>query len=315
MNKVLFVQTAFIGDAVLGTAVPEALHSDSVEVHVMVRKGNEVFYTQHPKVKKVWVWDKKHKWSSWWSLLLEVRKEKYETVYLAQRFFTMGLFTLLSGARKKIGYRSGILSRIFSKRVNHRWGNGVHEVDRLMDLIDSPVRVLPKIYPSMDDQRIIQKWLLKPFVTISPSSVWATKQAPAKVWEQVIRRHKDQMIYALGGPSDIGFLTKLLQEIGENRVQILAGELTLVQSAALMKQAEMNYVNDSGPLHLCSATNAPVTAFFCSTIPDFGFGPLSDHSVVLEHNEKLTCRPCGMHGHQSCPQGHFRCGDISLKIK
>jgi heptosyltransferase-2 len=75
-----------------------------------------------------------------------------------------------------------------------------------------------------------------------------------------------------------------------------------------MQKAEMNYVNDSAPLHLCSATNAPVTAFFCSTIKDFGFGPLSDKSIVVETSEILDCRPCGLHGYKECPKGNFKCG-------
>ena len=94
----------------------------------------------------------------------------------------------------------------------------------------------------------------------------------------------------------------------------LSGQLSLLQSAALMKGAQMNYVNDSGPLHLCSAMDAPVTAFFCSTIPGFGFGPLSSVKVVLETKEELSCRPCGMHGKSACPLGHFACGNISIPV-
>jgi len=75
----------------------------------------------------------------------------------------------------------------------------------------------------------------------------------------------------------------------------------------LMQGAIMNYVNDSAPLHLASAMNAPVTALFCSTIPAFGFGPLSDVRYVVETEEKLSCRPCGLHGYRACPQGHFKC--------
>ena len=92
----------------------------------------------------------------------------------------------------------------------------------------------------------------------------------------------------------------------------LAGKLSLMQSAALMKNAKRNFVNDSGPLHLASAMNAPVTAFFCSTTPQFGFGPLSDDSKISEV-ENLDCRPCGIHGHKECPKGNFRCGN-ELKI-
>jgi heptosyltransferase-2 len=54
--------------------------------------------------------------------------------------------------------------------------------------------------------------------------------------------------------------------------------------------------------------NAPVTAIFCSTVPAFGFTPLSDKSFIIETKEQLTCRPCGLHGKKACPLGHFKCG-------
>jgi len=80
-----------------------------------------------------------------------------------------------------------------------------------------------------------------------------------------------------------------------------------MESIALMKGAVRNHVNDSGPLHFASAVNAPVTAYFCSTVTDFGFGPLSDDSEVKEVTG-LACRPCGLHGKKECPEGHFKCG-------
>ena len=75
---------------------------------------------------------------------------------------------------------------------------------------------------------------------------------------------------------------------------------------------KLNFVNDSAPMHLASSVNAPVTAIFCSTVTSFGFGPLSDNSVVLETDEKLDCRPCGLHGLRECPEKHFKCA-ISIE--
>jgi heptosyltransferase-2 len=81
-----------------------------------------------------------------------------------------------------------------------------------------------------------------------------------------------------------------------------------------MKHAKMNYVNDSGPLHLASSVNAPTTAFFCSTVPAYGFFPLSYNSQVVEV-ANLYCKPCGLHGYKACPEGHFKCGkDIELPL-
>jgi heptosyltransferase II len=69
----------------------------------------------------------------------------------------------------------------------------------------------------------------------------------------------------------------------------------------------MNYVNDSAPMHFASAVNAPVAAIYCSTIPAFGFGPLSDKKFNIEIKEPLSCRPCGLHGYKACPLTHFNC--------
>ena len=88
----------------------------------------------------------------------------------------------------------------------------------------------------------------------------------------------------------------------------MAGKLNLLESAYLISKATMTYVNDSAPLHLASAMNSPVTAFFCSTIPDFGFGPLSDQNCVIQIDKDLECRPCGLHGKKTCPKSHFDCG-------
>ena len=77
-----------------------------------------------------------------------------------------------------------------------------------------------------------------------------------------------------------------------------------------MQNAVMNYVNDSAPLHLCSGVNAPVRAVFCSTVPEFGFGPLSDDSAIVQVRETLACRPCGLHGKKACPLGNFACAEL-----
>jgi heptosyltransferase-2 len=60
-------------------------------------------------------------------------------------------------------------------------------------------------------------------------------------------------------------------------------------------------------MHFASAVNAPVCAVYCSTLPSFGFGPLSNKSFIVETREKLDCRPCGLHGQKACPKGHFKC--------
>ena len=106
-------------------------------------------------------------------------------------------------------------------------------------------------------------------------------------------------------------------EGGWNRVSVSPSSDSLRDAvAAAMFAAGAEGLQDVGAsfvTHLASSVNAPVTAFFCSTIPDFGFGPLSEDSELRETKEKLSCRPCGLHGFKVCPEGHFKCGEISLE--
>ncbi|KAK6026983.1 Pyridoxal-dependent decarboxylase, sheet domain protein [Ostertagia ostertagi] len=108
------------------------------------------------------------------------------------------------------------------------------------------------------------------------------------------------------GPEDAAMADEIMKECPGRMMENLGGKLSLMQSAALMRDAVMNYTNDSGPLHFASSVNAPATAVFCSTHECFGFGPLSELSRLVEV-QQLPCKPCGIHGYDECPQGHFRC--------
>jgi heptosyltransferase-2 len=166
----------------------------------------------------------------------------------------------------------------------------------------------PKLYPTPADFNAVSSYEREPLYTISPASLWFTKQYPAEKWVELIARIPSHAnICLLGAKSDDALCKSIIAQSGHGGLVNLAGKLTLLQSAALMKKSRMNFTNDSAPMHLASAMNASVTAVFCSTIPGFGFGPLSDNSVVAEIPGDLACRPCGLHGQRSCPQQHFKC--------
>ena len=321
MKKFLIIQTAFIGDAILASAVLEHFHKHMPEakLDILVRAGNESLFDHHPFIQRVLVWDKKNeKYRGLLRLLKLIRSEQYEGVLNLQRYAASAFLTAFSGARKTAGFASSWLSLFFTDRVQHRIGdksdvNYLHEVDRCIRVTRTWLPIekgKPALYPSEADQKSILQYCSQPFITISPSSVWFTKQTPLSVWKELMQNSAQYRIYLLGGLSDADSCHELAASF--SNAEVLAGKLSFLQSAALMKCALMNYTNDSAPLHLCSATNAPVTAVFCSTIPEFGFGPLSDKASVVQSRLDLKCKPCGIHGHASCPRGHFDCGKISI---
>lgn len=320
MNKILVIQTAFIGDVILATSVLESLHASypQAQIDFLVRKGNESLLKGHPFVGQLYVWNKKEgKWKSLFNLLGKIRQSNYDAVFNLQRFASSGILTAFSKAPIKAGFKKNPLSFLFNFKTEHSLGlkgdqHFLHEVDRNLEVIKPWLKIAvrrPRLYPTPQDEERVSLLTGCPFITISPASVWETKKTPFSKWLELIAASQVK-VYLLGGPSDRALCEELRTMSNNDLVVNLAGDLTLLQSAALMRHAQMNFVNDSGPLHLCSATNAPVAAVFCSTIPEFGFGPLSDKSVVIQTTKNLECRPCGLHGHKACPQGHFNCGNL-----
>jgi ADP-heptose:LPS heptosyltransferase len=315
MQKILIVQTAFIGDAILATAVVEKMHAyyPKAKIDFLVRKGNEAICANHPFLNKVVVFDKSSKYKNLYKLITALRKEHYDLTVNLQRFLTTGLITILSGAKETAGFSKNPLSFLFSHTVNHDYSSDtkvIHEVDRNQKLIQKytdAISVKPKLYPA---EPTIE--LSAPYVCLAPYSIWFTKQYPLQHWISLVKLLAPQYtVYLMGAPSDKAGCDGIIKEAGVNNVVNLAGTLSLLDSAGVMQGASMNFVNDSAPLHLASAVNAPVCAFFCSTVPAFGFTPLSDKSWVFETSNVLSCKPCGLHGKKGCPEGHFKCGEIS----
>ena len=316
MAKFLIIQTSFIGDVILATPVIEKLHRQypGARIDFMLRRGNEELLTGHPSLQKIYIWDKKrNKYSNLFAILKDVRKVRYDYIINLQRFFSTGLFTVLARSKTSIGFSKNPLSFLFDKKVLHIFRDGMHEVERNIALIEDITDAgfqRPVLYPSLNDFNRVKEYKNKPYVCFAPASVWFTKQLPVGQWVELGKSiTTNYVLIFLGASGDIELCNQIINSIGKDNTVNLCGKLTMLQSAALMKDAKMNYVNDSAPLHLASSINAPVTAFFCSTIPGFGFGPLSDQSAIAQIGYELKCRPCSLHGKKICPEGHFKCGN------
>lgn len=307
-----------MGDVILATAaIAEAKRLfPAAEIDVVVKKGNESLLENNPKINHVFVFNKTNgKFKEILRLKKAFRARKYDIVFNFHRFGSSGILTVLSGAKRKYGFRKNPFSFAFTKRFDHEIGNGTHEVERNLQLLTEfgahPI-VRPELYPSDTSWEKTLPFKSNPYYCLAPASVWFTKQLPEHKWIELIHRlGTTPTIYLIGAPGDHALCERIKETSRQSNVVNLAGQLNLLDSAALMKDAVRNFVNDSGPLHIASAMNAPVTAFFCSTVPEFGFGPLSEDSNILEVRG-LDCRPCGLHGHKACPQGHFKCGEIDL---
>jgi len=318
-NKYLIIQTAFIGDVILATSLIKQLSvaEPDADIHFLLRKGNQGLLEQNKRISKIHIWDKSQKVRSLFKCIKEIRAQKYDYVINVQRFFNSGLVTTLSAAKVKVGFDKNPLSLFFTYRIKHlipdlEADKALHEVERNAKLL-GPLKIIPnekkprpEIFFTNEEEKKVKSLidLDHKFIVMAPSSVWFTKALGREKWIELIKNLIDYKIYCIGAPSDYDFVQSLIQS--QHHAINLCGKLSLTESAYLMSLSQWVMVNDSAPLHLASSVNAKTIAFFCSTVKEFGYTPLSDTHHIIEVNN-LDCRPCGLHGKNECPLGHFKC--------
>lgn len=324
LKKVLIIQTASIGDVILSTPLLEQLHQSfpMAQIDLLIKQGNDGLFENHPFLNTLWIWEKnRHKYKNLFKLWRKIRKSHYDMIINVQRFASTGFLTAFGGASISVGFSKNPLSFLFTKKIKHRIGSNMpplHETERnhaLIEWLSGGTSPKPALYPGTVDRARVSALKTRAYICIAPASLWFTKQFPTKKWIEFVKEVPTSYnVYLLGSKADHGLCETIVNTAEHPSCLNLAGRLSLLESAALMADARMNFVNDSAPMHLASSVNAPTTAIFCSTVPEFGFGPLSDNAILIQSEQKLNCRPCGLHGKKDCPEGHFDCANtISIQ--
>jgi len=319
--KILLVQTASLGDVVLATSAVHSLkHAfPEAEIHFVCKHSTADILRNHPWIHTLWVWDKSSKkLNHLLKLIFSLRKHRFDAAITFQRYFSSAFLLLCIKANKKALFSSNFLSYFFKHRIQHVF-IGKHETERNWELLKTIFPTIeykkPILFPLIPQQSLPTK----PFITIFPGSLWETKRTPLEKWIELIRQlPSDWEVLLLGSKADNSLADFIKKHAGRESVHNWCGQLSLLEIAYVMKQAQMNYSNDSAPTHIASAVDAPVTTVYCSTIPAFGFYPISSRSFIVEPAEKLDCRPCNNHGKRNCPLKHFHCGntiDVSSLLK
>ncbi|EMJ95848.1 glycosyltransferase family 9 protein [Leptospira alstonii] len=319
-EKILLIQTAFLGDLILTTSFFREVKRKYPNSHltVIVNKGTERVLEANPHIDRLIPLDKKEFKKSLWkffSFLWSLRKERYTLCLLPHFSYRSTLIGFASGAKTRVGFESAGFSFLLTKKIS-RPLRGIHEVEKLFSLLYSKeeysnIQKRPELFwreESVFRVRVLMKengLESGNYVLLAPSSVWETKRMPASKFRTLgerLAKESGKKVVLIGSKTDVD----LCEEVGAGYGINLAGKTDLPELSFLVSNAALMVSNDSSPIHFASAFNVPTLAVFGATVPDFGYTPLSD-SFFISEIEGLYCRPCGIHGGRICPEGHFRC--------
>jgi heptosyltransferase-2 len=280
-------------------------------VDVLTTPGAGSLIETHPSVRRVIRWDKNGKnGPGAWGLGRQLRDQGYERVYLPHRSVRSALIAKLTGARERIGFADApFLARLLYTETHPRHKEQ-HESVRLLSLLGSQKKEREgaewRMALTTDDTANADAWMrtngvTDGFVAVAPGYIWGTKRWP--FYPELAKLLAPRQVVVIGGKDDAALAEAILAAAPNAKNS--AGQLSLRESAALIKRAAALVTNDSSPLHLATAVGTPILAIFGSTVPAFGYGPIRPGDRVAEI--PLDCRPCSSHGPQVCPLGHHNC--------
>ncbi|MBX2990003.1 MAG: lipopolysaccharide heptosyltransferase II [Bacteroidetes bacterium] len=322
-GRILVVQTAFTGDVVLTLPLIQHLHEtlNGVFIDVVAVPAAAQVLRGHPAINKIIEYDKKGRQkgpAAAYSLVRHLQESQYGVAIVPHRSIRSAAICYFAGIPRRIGFSTSSGRFLFTDIVPYQ--KEAHEVLRNLSLAE-PLDVypnddlLPRLYPSDDDKRAVEALLgLKPsardssIVAIAPGSVWATKRwLPERYAELTGRLIREGLFVVLiGGEEDLSVGNMILSGVQSDRVLNAMGKLTLLQSAEMIGRCKIAVTNDSSPMHFAVAMRTPVVAIFGATVPEFGFAPIGSRDEIVQ-TSGLDCRPCAIHGGNSCPVKTFVC--------
>lgn len=310
-GKILIIQTAFIGDAILSTGFIREVKRGfpQARVDLVTTPVTAELFQFNPYLDNVYPFAKKGIKGIFNQIKLvdKLKKTGYDAAFSLHLSLRSSLILKQSGIPIRIGHpRMSFLTHPVTVSRN------LHITDRYLDILKPFIDCEPnsdtELHFSKEQFETAQKIIGNDDIFklgIAPGSIRNTKKWPREYFITLIREFADNLkIYLIGGPDDQILCEEIISGSGGKALN-LAGKLSLLESAALIKKLDLLLTNDSAPMHMANAVNTPVIALMGPTVKEFGFYPYRPKDQVIE--VEVDCRPCGKHGGKKCPQKHFQC--------
>jgi heptosyltransferase-2 len=326
--KFLIIRFSSIGDVILTTPLIRSLHAKYPDCRIdfLVKKEFSAVLTLNPNLNEIIKFDK----SAGKGELLRIRKLVKQNAYThildIQRNFRS--VYIASGSGGKV---SGFSKKILARDLLIRFKINIYRQIKPVYLryFESAATLGveydgkgTEVFPPHAETLAVKELLQKnnftgesQILVIAPGANWENKRWPAEKFAEaadIFCSKTGARAILIGGMGDVA-ICNVVQSLMKTTSLNLAGELSLMGSAALLANAAMVFTNDTGMLHMAQAMKAPVVTVFGPTTRELGFFPLPDKSRVAE--TEISCRPCTQKGLHHCPQKHFRCmNDIEPEV-
>jgi lipopolysaccharide heptosyltransferase I len=347
-SRILLIKPSALGDVVhtLPVLVKLRARYPRARIDWLITPENAEIVRCHPALSNVVLFARRdfskrgHRWSAMLAfvdLLKRIRCAKYDLVIDMHGQVRSAFFSLISGARVRIGFDRPIKRRLtvstehdLRNIPSHGWRGAregswiaythripiptldVHAIDRylwvapLLGLDDDPPDLT--IHLSSETVQNVERLLKQhgvstsqPLVVLVPGTIWETKHWTIEGFAGVARQFlHDGFAVALAGTKRDQHRCRQIAAVAPGSCD-LSGKTTPADLAALIRRAEVAVTNDSGSMHLAASLGKPMVSVFGPTNP-VHIGPYQRPESVVRVD--LPCSPCNYRRLSQCPFDH-----------
>lgn len=320
-KTVLVLRLSSLGDILLSTAFLENI-PPGVGVDWVVSDQFAFVLEGHPRIRKLYTYDKSTGLGGWIKLMQEISSEPHDACVdlhvtlrslIAKMIFFFAGQRMISLNKQRIRTILYFLLKRFTPRFlrpTPYWVRFSAMGWRVARKLGVPSAVgphpprLPFDIEEGEAKATLAEYQLetKKFIAVMPASRWASKEWGSDRYFQaiqILRQKRPEFenwpILVLGRESDraSGELLDLLNAGGIPARSAL-GELEFRMTAYLLQQAKVYLGGDTGLAHLAEAVGTPAIVVFGPTQPDVGFGPWRPESRSVQAT--VICSPCSKDG-------------------
>lgn len=320
-NRLLVVRLDTIGDVLLSEPAIAALKRRFPEaaIDLVCGKAGQAVLDGNPHVHEFVRYDAP--WHAAWrgqrvdwlararsllDVLRTLRQRRYDAVLELRGDIRDIAFAALTGAPVRVGNsaRGGryLLTHDVPAHVD------AHRVEwclQLAAVLGADATPAPPALQLTAEARAAAAELLadgQPWAVLHLGAGFESKLLPARTFGEIADglAARGYRIAVVGGREDERLVRQLVEHTAAE-VLVLAGQLSLVESAAVIERSKLFVGNDSGPMHLAASVGTPIVAFFGPSEP-WRYHPWGAPYRIVELD--LPCRPCD---HVHCVQAEYLC--------
>ncbi len=326
--SILIILMGSLGDLIRGLClvshIKNNLHESRITWLVEPKWSDLVNF--HPQIDKTIIFNRPRNILGVLELFFELKKSHFDITIDLQRHFKSGIFSFLSGAKKRIGFHrrdSKELNWLFNNEHIDYFGEQQPKILHYLEFtkhlnLDEPDD-LDFGFSSLDHKSIAPAVISKmeiPFIAVVLGSSWQSKDWFIQSYMELITSilsSWEMGIVLIGDRSQIHAAAELCKKIVHKRLVNLVGGTSLMELMAVLKTAKAALGPDSGPGHMSAAVGTPFVTLFGPTSPT-RTAPYKCEQLVVQSD--LNCVGCYK---KRCPDLDRKCMNLisaeSVRIK